>query len=275
MEIKYRKYREFEKQRIQANDTMMALLVGSKLAVQTLSLATGSNIRISEMFPEIPHISRLSVKSDRAQIILENAEQLLGELSVPHVLALHEDLIIGMLEFVENSDATKPKKSKSTNPSRMHEDFELLTNHSFESEPLELFHILRLMRNASIHNNGISTQKLSDDISTLSASARQLWKSSSGEELPDYPTGVNVKIGVAELIITLAVTKRIAKSANQALQSTLPRQMWASVLVVDWKQEGIKGNETQVVNKILGFGRTYYSNQKFTKTEILAALANS
>ena len=53
--VKYAEYRRYIEQRKDANNAMMALLAGSKLAMHTLSLTAGSERRLSEIFPRVPH----------------------------------------------------------------------------------------------------------------------------------------------------------------------------------------------------------------------------
>lgn len=111
-EVKYRQYRDYLQQRISTNDTMMGLLVGSKLASQTLTLTTGSRLRLKDIFPKVPHIERLNLTTEKAQDVLDNAEHLLGVLAVPQIMALHEDLMVGMLGLLEQNipGSTRPKK---------------------------------------------------------------------------------------------------------------------------------------------------------------------
>ena len=120
----YPGYRIHEKQRVQANDTMMGLLVGSKLAAATLELTAGSTVTLSKMFPAVEHIRRFDHVADTARDVLSDAEPLLGVMAVPFVLGLHEDLIVGMLKMI-NAEAqmsvSELEKAKSAN---MHSKFQ-------------------------------------------------------------------------------------------------------------------------------------------------------
>lgn len=99
--VHYLEYREWQRQRVQTNDTMIGLLAGSKLASQTLMLTAGSKLLMSDIFPDIEHVRRIILTTGKAREVLEDAEQLLGILAVRRVMALQEDLMVGRLELLE------------------------------------------------------------------------------------------------------------------------------------------------------------------------------
>jgi hypothetical protein len=54
-EVKYPQYRQFEAARIEASNSMMALLAGAQLARHLLRLTEGSNRLLPEVFPQVQH----------------------------------------------------------------------------------------------------------------------------------------------------------------------------------------------------------------------------
>src|SRR5690349_14372621 len=119
--VRYKRYREYESQRIVANDSMMGLLAGAKLAAHTLKLTEGSPHRLKEIFPNVPHIERFNLQVVAAKHILDNAEDYLGTLAIPYALAIHEDLVMGMLQLANSAGLLSNTALGAVNSSTMHE----------------------------------------------------------------------------------------------------------------------------------------------------------
>ncbi|MDR6507726.1 hypothetical protein [Arthrobacter oryzae] len=267
--INYPSYRSHEKQRIQTNDTMMGLLVGSKLAAATLELTAGSTVTLSKMFPTVEHIRRFDHVADTARDVLSDAEPLLGIMAVPFVLGLHEDLIVGMLKMVNAEANMRVPGLDGAKASNMHSKFESSTGAKFPPELTELFHLVRVMRNTHIHNGGRADNVLRNRASTISAQAKTTWTQITGHAAPIFSSGDDVRLGLPELIGSLAVTKRLADEANIVLQTALARQTWLKILKEDWLTSvAFKGNPQQRLKSLGGFARMYYAPLNFTKTEI-------
>lgn len=268
--VKYPDYRSYERLRIQTNDTMMGLLVGSKLAAATLELTAGSSVTLSRMFPGVDHIRRFDHKADTAREVLSDAEPLLGAMAVPYVLGLQEDLFVSMLTLLNSEPTISVPDLDNTKTANMHGRFEAATNTVFDADDVELFSLVRVMRNTHIHNGGKASTRLADVTSGLSSVARTKWQDITGEPAPNYVEGDEVNLGLPELIAILAVSKRLSDKANEGLQTALPRPAWLRILKDDWLEasSGSKGNPEQRLRKIKGYARTYYTPLSFSDLEI-------
>lgn len=267
--INYPSYRVHEKQRIQTNDTMMGLLVGSKLAAATLELTAGSTVTLSKMFPTVQHIRRFDHVADTARDVLADAEPLLGIMAVPFVIGLHEDLIVGMLKMINAEAKMSVPQLDKAQSSNMHTKFESSTGTAFTPELTELFHLVRLMRNTHIHNGGRADNRLQNYSSKVSAQGKAMWTQITGQAAPVFSSGDDVRLGLPELIGSLAVTKRLADEANIVLQTALARQTWLDILREDWLASvSPKGNPDQREKNLRGFARMYYAPLNFTAAEI-------
>lgn len=267
--INYPSYRSHEKQRIQTNDTMMGLLVGSKLAAATLELTAGSTVTLSKMFPTVEHIRRFDHLADTARDVLSDAEPLLGIMAVPFVIGLHEDLMVGMLKMLNAEANMRVPGLDGAKASNMHSKFESSTGAKFPLELTELFHLVRAMRNTHIHNGGRADNALRNRASTISGQAKTTWTQITGHAAPMFSSGDEVRLGLPELIGSLAVTKRLADEANIVLQTALARQTWLKILKEDWLASvAFKGNPQQRLKNLRGFARMYYPPLNFTKAEI-------
>jgi len=269
--VNYLAYREHEHLRVQTNDTMMGLLAGSKIASQTLNLTSGSKLQISEIFPKVEHIRRFSLKTERAQEILENAEYMLGILAVPQVIALQEDLMVGMLRLLEEHVPGAGNLTKNAKAADVHERVQDSTGKSFTPESLELFHLVRVARNTHIHNGGKADATLINRISNTNPQSYQVWTTITKATFPDYQLGDKVTLGLAELIGILAITKRLAEEANDILQRDLPKNVWADIAVKDWVKTRKPGDTNQLNKQLLGLVRRHYGPLGLTEQELQAA----
>ncbi len=270
--VRYLRYREYEAQRTIANNSMMGLLAGAKLAAHTLTLTEGSKHRLQEIFPNVPHIERFNLQVVAAKYILDNAEDYLGTLAIPYALAIHEDLVMGMLQLANQASLLSNTTLGQIRSNTMHEEFERLSGTGFTPESLELFHLVRLARNAQIHSGGIASTSLVNRVAATSTTALSLWEKITKQPFPPYAVGDRVELGLQDLIGTLAITKRLAEEANQFLQSVYPRSDWTNMVVDEWLPERKPGNANQLVRQAQGVARRHYGALGFTNAEMTTAL---
>ncbi|MFJ7751831.1 hypothetical protein ACIQXM_17980 [Arthrobacter sp. NPDC097144] len=273
--MQYLAYREHQRQRVQTNDTMMGLLAGSKLASQTLMLTEGSKLLMSEIFPGVEHIRRFNLTTEKAREVLEDAEELLGVLAVPQVMALQEHLLVGMLEILQGNVPGVGNLVSGAKAANVHEKFESATGSSFTPETLSLFHLIRTARNTHIHSGGKANKALVDAASTAEPPTREVWTLVTKTAFPTYGLGDKVALNLPELIGILAITKRLAEEANSILQQTLPRSTWADIAVADWLETRGLGNKDQQNKQLYGQTRMYYGPLKLTVQDLEAAKARA
>ncbi|NKY38136.1 hypothetical protein [Cellulomonas septica] len=266
--VKYPRYRQYEGQRIQTNDTVMGLLAGSALASRTLGLTSGSDLVLSQIFPQIPHIERFNLKTATAQSVLDNAEPLLGILAVPQVLAIHEDLLRSMLELLAEAEPRFKPLLDNFKTFNAHERIESATGAALSTESVALFHLVRVARNTHIHSGGRADTALVNRIEATEPGVMATWQSITRTPFPAYRLGDPVTLGLAELIGILALTKRLAEEANVALQTALPRSVWATIVVRDWASEGHRGNRDQEPRALVGYARHNYGPLQLTPAEL-------
>lgn len=250
----------------------MGLLAGSKLASQMLSLTAGSTLVLSQIFPGVDHIERFNLRTDRAREVLDDAENLLGILAVPQVIALHEDLLKGMLALLADDGSASRALADDAKAATVHERLELATATTFTVESVELFHLVRVARNTHIHSEGRADRTLVNRIDGTSPAALAVWDRITGNPFPAYAEGDPVALGLSELIGILAVVKRLAEEANVALQSALSRDAWADIVVDDWVPVVRPGNPEQKLRQVVGLARRDYAPIGLTEPEIVAAM---
>ncbi|MCT2297289.1 hypothetical protein M3F57_14365 [Brachybacterium muris] len=269
--VRHLKYREYEEQRIKTNDTVMGLLAGSKLASQTLRLTEGSDFLMGDIFPSIEHVRRFNLTTEKAREVLEGAEGLLGVLAVPQVMALHEEIMVSILAELAKSRGESNSLWRDAKSANVHERIQTLTGRNFTPESLELFHLVRVARNAHIHRGGKADSGLVTTIASCSADALKLWNRITKSSFPAYQSGDTVELRLPELIGILAITKRLAEEANKILQEVLPKSAWADIAIADWRSTRTGGNEHQQDRQLRGLVKMYYSHLNLDETELNAA----
>jgi hypothetical protein len=272
--IRYADFRQYEKRRIIVNDSMMALLAGSQLAAHTLLLTEGSAHTLADLFPNVQHIRRFNMKPDVARQILQGAESYLGAMAVPYTLGLHEDYMKGCLEFLVEIGAMSRSEVSDLKSANIHEGFESKAGAPFEASALEIFHLLRRMRNCQIHSGGKADSSLINYINQLGARSIAAWKRFAHDTLPVFDLNDDVVFRQKELGATLAVTRMLAEAANGILAGVYPRDKWADKLVADWATEHSQEtvNRELIFRKVQSFARINYRALALTNAEIGEAL---
>ncbi len=274
--VLYAEYRRLESLRRDANNAMMALLAGSKLAVNTLQLTRGSELVLSAIFPQVPHIKRFNLRADLAAALLDDAEHHLATMAVPYVLALHEEYMRNCASLLFSHGLLSKSQLDALSAKNVHEKVASSTNGAFTVESLELFHLARTLRNSQIHEGGRVNDECSAVRAGLSRTAVSLWEYLTKEPAAAYAIGDPIDLRQPQLTAMLAITHKLMEEANVILQPAVPTATWASMAIADLLAEGMDlvGNPQQRFRKVVRFTRRYYSAVAIPDTELrTAALA--
>lgn len=258
-----------EEIRSQMNSSIMALLAGSRLAVHLLRLTEGSERTLGEVFPRIRDIRRFDLKTSRASGILEAAESHLGYMAIPYILGIHEDYMKTCLRLVAAHRTTVDRVDR-IKAYRQHLVLQQGSPVRFASASLEQYHLLRLMRNCLVHARGEVDSELRRHASGMSARARQGWERLTHLPFSSPAEGDFLIISQAETIAALAVTKSLARRANEILQAVIPVVAWLEVLVSDLVLHGgaIPRNPSERRRKLRGYARHYYGTLSLTEEDL-------
>lgn len=272
--VHFPEYRAYEHDRINASDAIMALLAGSRLAENMLRLTTGSTRLLPEIFPAVPHIKRMNLSTASAQSLLAEAEKHLSAMAVPYALAIHEDFVQTCFGLLIRSGQMTQAEADGAKAYSMHGTFESKVGHRLPRESMEQFHLIRKMRNAVIHAGGMPQPGLIRSATSLSPSALSQWtKVTGGHPQVRISAGVPVSFSHGELILALAVTKRISQEMNYLLRDKLVRATWADVALEDFDTEhsGLK-HISQKKRKLPGFLNTNYRPLNLSQAELNSAM---
>lgn len=274
-EVLFPAYRAYSKSRVEVNDAMTALLVGSRLAAHTLSLTAGSSATLGQLFPAVEHVTRFNMRSDVARDYLNQADHHIASVAVPYALATHEDFVMGMIDLLTGEGRTivKRDKGKQIKAWNMHA---VLFDTCGEAEPedwIQSFHVLREMRNCITHAGGGVDQKLRDCIGEMGTSARAGWQSINGGPPEDIegPDGQLV-LTTEHVFSAFAVTKRLGREINGLLAREFNADTWARIAVEDYQSQTTKlRNSSQWRRSLTGYVRQNYGTIRINEAQIEAA----
>jgi len=235
-------YREYEENRQNANNAIVALLAGSTLAVHTLQLTEGSTHLLPEIFPAVPHISRFNLRPDAASKVLEHAGSHLAIVTVPYALAIYEDFVMKCIRWLINDVGLSARPASRSKPksANMHERVADLVGGSFEAHEdvaEEVFHIFRLMRNCHIHRGGAASKELRRQIRGMSAPACSRWFDLTRRKTTNIVFSGRAEYSLFDVFSIFAITKELSRAVNRILKDNLSERQWAKICVQDYASE--------------------------------------
>lgn len=273
--VKYAAYRDYEATRVETSDAMMGLLAGAQLASHLLQLTRGSLLLLPEVYPHVPHIGRFNLTSDRAAEILDCADEHLGAMGVPYALAVHEDYLRSCLQLLHRAGRCGPSVVR-TNLAKQHHTIEAATGQKFTTDSLTQLTTLRMMRNCTIHQGGRADQPLVDYIAKWGPSVAAAWVQLAKRSPEHLRVHDKVTFAHGELIFALAVTKTLGREANEQLQRSPPRDLWADLVIEDLLMSSPHASRaSDGLRKARGVARYYYSPLALTDAELVDAFART
>ncbi|MFH5230222.1 hypothetical protein [Antrihabitans spumae] len=237
-------YRRYEATRQEANNALMALLAGSSLAAHTLQLTSASRQLLPQIFPGVAHIEYFQLRTDVAKEILSETGQHLGAVALPYALALHEDFVTTVVDSVvsfgyqRRAMGNGPVTHNRVSAWNMHEAVEMTLDSTVAptapSTYLELFHLLREMRNSHIHSGGRASVRLHKQIARMSAAATSEWRRLDRRLPADVIENGRVRFTIFDIFTVFAVIKVLGREINAKLRDGLAPKEWGVVAVNDY-----------------------------------------
>lgn len=271
-QVQFREFRYLERRRVEASDTVWALLVGSKLAVETLAQADDQKTLLADEYPHLPHVQRMNQRLDRAGKLLEDAEGEVCAMALNFTFGLHEDFVRSCIRMLIPLDKATSGDSR-VNSEEMHERFSLRTGHAMDADALALFHLTRKIRNAYTHAAGLVREDLVTRYASLTPTQQATWADLTGEEFRIPVIGDSAALGIPGLIGALAVQKRLAYDLNLGLQRVIPREVWADMAVREYFAESGKSlKDPSAPRSAVGYLRGGFEALKLTGAEVRDAI---
>lgn len=258
-EIKFERYREYLNARVDANNAMIALLAGSRLAAHSLQLHIGSPHQLPGLFPAVRDIDRFNLLPERASELLLDADAHLAAVAIPYALAVYESFVKDVANLVLGEGFAVSQDRNALNAGRMHTTFYTAVAEPEPEETVALFHVLRAARNAQIHHGGAITAEVREQMDSLTTGQRERWEQLTMGQAGDLFVEGRLRFTVGHLIASFAVTKEAARQINKTLGKKLGSETWARLAVEDYSSSSDHPrNSRQWKRGLLGFTRFNY-----------------
>ncbi|MFD7404064.1 hypothetical protein ACFV7R_15615 [Streptomyces sp. NPDC059866] len=268
-ELLYPEYRSYSETRVIVNNAMMALLAGSRLAGHTLQLTTGSQRTLGELFPAVEHIKRFNLRSDAARSLLHDADHHLASVALPYALATHEDFVMSSIDLLRSQGFPIRRAGKPIKAWNMHEVLFNSSGYAVPGDLLESFHLLREMRNCTIHAGGKVQPELSTRIAAMGAASTMEWQRLNGQSPSSVVQSGQVTLIAEHIFTAFAITKNLGREINAALTSAIPSSSWARAAVEDYQGVTSKiRNSSGWRRSLVGYAQKYYEPAKLTEADL-------
>lgn len=271
--VNFAEFKQVNDARVVTNNAMIALLAGSRLASHTLQLTSGSDQLLPTIFPSVANIDRFNLVTERAKALLDDADSHVAAVSVPYALSVHEDFVMVVIDMLRarGSLAEVPGKRK-LGPATMHETVFKATGYVAPADSLEVFHILREMRNSQIHEGGRANVRLVRSIAHASVEASALWTKITGQSVSDVVSNGRVEFVLEHMFLVFAIAKALAREINFALQAHWTSDEWAMLLVRDYSAITTNTrNSSSWRRSLIGYARLEYGALSLAEASIEAA----
>lgn len=282
--VEFPDFRQYEETRQEANNAMMALLAGSKLAAHTLQLTSGSRQLLPDIFPGVEHISYFNLRTDAATELLLDTGHHLGAVAVPYALAVHEDFVMTVLELLNTLGRVRSAPGNSNDPTRnrvkawnMHEAVFMTLGQPVPARgsaevALEHFHLLREMRNTHIHSGGLISSELRDQVTAISVPAQAAWDRIARRTPADVIAMPRLRFTTFDIFAAFGTTKALGRTINTLLRDGLTATEWADICRSDYSTLSSKAaGSDQWIRGLLGHGTAFYGTTSMTQTDLLNA----
>lgn len=272
--VQYGGFRKYELQRDATNTAVMGLLAAAHMTSMTLQMNAESKLTLSQLYPTVPYIKRFNLKADVAQEVLKGADEIVALLAIPQILAIHEDALKSMLRLVAETAGLPHSVYSGAKSATVHERMAQHTQAVFDADSLAIYHLLRVARNTHIHAGGRADATLVQRRTALPASAETAWSAITGQTPQHYVENEPFDLQHSDLIAMLAVTKRLAQQANEALQGFVQIATWADMAVADWLEETPRRDYSriQMLRKARGYANRHYAPLALSSQDIADAV---
>jgi len=257
---------------IQADNAVMALLVGAQLAFSSLSITQGSSVSLSAMFPAVRHIERFQLRPDRARRELGASEEHLARIAIPYALSVHEDYVTQVKDDLAGIPLPLALRGRRWNAENMHAI--LMDALGQPSLPdLTTFEALRRLRNSLIHSGGVVDAYVEEGIRLLSPDALIRWEQVVGRPPGESIKGDTLDVGAGEVMLAFSTARHLSRVLHDATLSAFPASFWLTDCIRDFlraHRETLRAGRL-LRAKLEHYAEKYYEDFAFTWPELFDA----
>jgi hypothetical protein len=235
VKVRFPAYRRFDRARIEANNSMVGMLIAARLSGHLLQPHEGASVLLPEIYPSVEGVGLLNRTVADTQAQLASAEGDLATMALPFLQSVFEDFADESAGFCAYRGFRKTATEKRQGLAGTLDFLERCSRSHFSPEHRGLFSFLRRLRNQIIHEGSRATPPLDRDWVGLPPSAHARWLEIAGRP---YEVGGDaagrILFEAPELTVALAVTKRMALEVCGHLVAILLDRDWADIVCDDY-----------------------------------------
>lgn len=234
--IQYPAFRSWQAMQKRTNNSLVALVIGTRLAEMKMSEAKGFG-KVGQVLAGVAYAERLDVSADAAELIFQTASTDIAFLAIPQVVALHIELCVETVEECLRHPGLVTPSSNGAPPDRWMVP-ELAKAVRFGESPTTADHLMKFcvaLRNTIMHGGGKVDRKLITTWKNLDKPAKKRWSDLAGRPFTYSAAGALPSLSWMEVLATLAITKQSAHEINERVTRSLTRQQWAELIARDYR----------------------------------------
>lgn len=261
--VRFPAYRSYLEVRTLANDNFMALLAGSEIAREALA-AADPNALLPQAFPLAVTAPRMNQPVAQVDRLLADASTVIARVAIPQVLTVYAVYLSDSINLLRDLGLDEdPHDPEETHLRVLHSRIEGSTEGTLPKADIELFELLRVVRNRLEHQGGTPGSKLDPRWKQASAEAKAEWCRLAQRPFSDViprPATKPMQLGLGELIATLAITHRLAHRVNAILVEHVAEDVWADTVVEDYGDLNRRKarDPNRSLRRVKGLARRWY-----------------
>jgi hypothetical protein len=275
MPTQFPAYRQYNATRSKINDSVIALLLATRLAQEHIRENSDPSERLAARFSAIPGIDRLNLTIDHAGKILGEAENDLAYMAISQVLGGHNAFITELLEILKLDNIHEPFHDvREIKLETGHELIQVATGQILDKDELALFHLIRKIRNRIIHNDGTLGSYIASEYRHLNKNAKDRWERITSKPLDSISVDGRIALTESEIFATLSICTSLARQLNEAVASTISSGTLADIVVEDYKvtyPDRFKQKDRRA-KRVATFSKDNYSSRLLSADEIESAI---
>jgi hypothetical protein len=263
--LRFDAFRRFEESRKQANNSMIALLIATRIGAHVVDANAQGDHLLPSVFPAVVGIDLLNLTPVAANNVLDGAERHLAFMAIPFVQSIFEELLDGSLRLAALDGFKLTKVEKSGGLIGRIDAIERFSGHAFKGLHRELLNFMRVLRNQIVHEAGRAAASVDDVWDAMSAEAQAEWTSVAQRAFRQGSDGRGLQLDSGEFVAALAIVKRLSREVcGQLLVGILP-STWEQIQLADFANEVPRGlsRRPTLGRELASFSRRNYAPVAF------------
>ena len=279
MNIKFPAYRHYELSLINANDSIMALLVSSHLSRTVLNRSPENKTLLPDLFENVTDIKRLNRTMSDAVDILSRSEYYLSAMALVYILAIHQSFMEDVVKLLQSQGykvmaLDSEMKPVKINASNVHGAIEACFGSKLDEELLKNLYFMRRIRNRIVHFGATPGDRLRKECKSMSSAEAKSWNQLTKRSMQELVLSDRLDLGSSEIIGALALSRRVAYNVQDLLRKNVDKGAWASIALEDCVSLNSLSFKDPVRRRahFAGFVKQFYGGAQLGEEDLDAAM---